>query len=91
VRKKTRLSKRGNATPAKFCTSHCHRVAVHPLVKAFYKRLVAAGKPKMVALAAAMRKLLMIAVGVLRSGKPFDLKWAETPSQGRENAAATAT
>jgi hypothetical protein len=44
----------------------------NPQVKAFYARLVAAGKPKMVALGVAMRKMLMIAVGVLRSGKFFD-------------------
>ena len=49
----------------------------HPLVKAFYERLVASGKRRMVALGAAMRKRLMIAIGVLRSGKPFDPNWAE--------------
>jgi len=35
-------------------------------------RLREAGKCKMVILGAAMRKLLCIAFGVLKSGKPFD-------------------
>ena len=63
----------------------------NPLVKAFYERLVASGKRKMVALAAAMRKLLMIALGVLRSGKPFDPKWAERVQQKRLERVVTAT
>jgi transposase len=62
---------------------------VEPAVKAFYARLVAAGKPKMVALGAAMRKLLMIAVGVLRSGKPFDPSWAERLQQRSKVIPAT--
>ena len=44
----------------------------NPLVAASYDRLVAAGKPKMAAVAACMRKLLMIAYGVLKSRTPFD-------------------
>lgn len=48
----------------------------NPLVGAFYARLVAAGKAKMAALGACMRKLLMIAYGVLKSRTPFD------PSRG---------
>lgn len=77
VHKRTRLSKAGNArlrtalylpamTAARF----------NPLVGAFYARLVAAGKAKMAALGACMRKLLMIAYGVLKSRNPFD------PSRG---------
>ena len=44
----------------------------NPLVAAFYDRLVEAGKPKMAAIGACMRKLLMIAYGVLESRTPFD-------------------
>jgi transposase len=44
----------------------------NPCIKALYQRLLARGKPKMVALAAAMRKLLHVVYGVLCSGKPFD-------------------
>ena len=38
---------------------------------AFYNKLLAKGKPKKVALVAVMRKLLVLAFGVLKSGKPF--------------------
>ena len=44
----------------------------NPLIKAFYKRLVESGKPKMVAIVASMRKLLHICIGVLNSRVPFD-------------------
>jgi transposase len=41
-------------------------------IYAFYKRLVAAGKPKLVALIAAMRKLLVIIYAMLKTQQPFD-------------------
>ncbi len=44
----------------------------NPLIKAFCDRLVARGKHKMVVIGAAMRKLLHLAYGVLKSGRPFD-------------------
>ena len=44
----------------------------NPIIKAFYERLVTAGKPKMVALVACMAKLLRIVYGVLSSDKPFN-------------------
>lgn len=47
----------------------CHH---NPLIQAFYERLRAAGKPGKVAVIAAMRKLVHIIYGVLKSGKPFD-------------------
>lgn len=40
-------------------------------MKAFYQRLVAAGKPKKVALVAAMRKLLTIINAIFRTGEPY--------------------
>jgi transposase len=40
--------------------------------KAFSERLLAAGKPKKLILGALMRKILVIAYGVLKSGKPFN-------------------
>jgi transposase len=43
-----------------------------PVFKAFYARLVAAGKPKKVALVAAMRKLLTVLNAIARSGRPWD-------------------
>lgn len=40
-------------------------------IKVFYERLVSSGKPKLVALCAAMRKLLIIANHILASGLPW--------------------
>jgi transposase len=42
------------------------------VIHAFSKRLLARGKKKMVAVAAAMRKLLVLAYGVVKSGRPWD-------------------
>ena len=44
----------------------------NPVIAAFYQRLVAAGKPKKLALVACMRKLLTILNAMVRSGKPWD-------------------
>ena len=44
----------------------------NPAIKAFYQRLLEAGKPKKVALTACMRKLLIICNAVIRRGKPWD-------------------
>jgi transposase len=44
----------------------------NPLVAAFWNRLKAQNKPGKVVVVACMHKLLAIAYGVLRSGKPFD-------------------
>jgi transposase len=52
-------------------------VRFNPLLMAFYDRLLAKGKPKKLALIAAMRKLLVIAYGVLKSEKPFDVNYAK--------------
>lgn len=43
----------------------------NPALKAFRDRLLAAGKPKMVALVAVARKLLTILNAIIRSGKPW--------------------
>ncbi len=44
----------------------------NPIIMAFCERLLAAGKPKMLVIAAAMRKLLHIVFGVLRSKTPYN-------------------
>lgn len=77
VRARPRLSKAGPpqlrqllflpAVAAKACNPH---------VKAIYERLLAKGKPKMVAVGAAMRKLVHLCFGVVHSGKPYDPNWA---------------
>jgi len=43
----------------------------NPVVRAFYQRLLAAGKPKKLALTACMRKLLGVLNAMLRSGKAW--------------------
>lgn len=50
-------------------------VRVNPSLKAFYRRLVDDGKLKMVALAAAMRKLIVLANALLKA----DRLWSLTP------------
>jgi transposase len=44
----------------------------NPVIRAFYQRLIAAGKAKKVALVACMRKLLVILNAMVRSGKQWD-------------------
>jgi transposase len=48
-------------------------------VKALGDRLEKRGKEKMVIIGAAMRKLLHICYGVLKSGRPFDASLHPTP------------
>jgi transposase len=43
----------------------------NPLLRAFYARLLAAGKPKKVALTACMHKLLLVLNAVVRAGTPW--------------------
>jgi hypothetical protein len=61
-------------------TSACDRLYLatlnaarfNPVIRDFYVRLRAAGKPPKVARCAAARKLLQIAWAVVRTGQPFD-------------------
>jgi len=73
IRGKPRLSKIGNVHLRKGLYM-CAVVAKHhnPIIKAFCERLLAAGKPTMLVIAAAMRKLLTIAFAVLKSQTPFN-------------------
>jgi transposase len=73
VHGKPRMSKKGH--------SSIRRALYMPAVvamtrtewgKAFAKRLLAAGKPKVLILGALMRKIVAIAYGVLKSGTPFN-------------------
>lgn len=73
VRGKTPLSKRGNVVlrnclymPALVAKRH------NPIIHSFCQRLAGYGKLPMEIVGAAMRKLLHIVFGVLKSGKPFD-------------------
>jgi transposase len=44
----------------------------NPVIKAFYQRLLAAGKPKKLALTACARKLLTVLNAMARTGNPFN-------------------
>lgn len=50
----------------------------NPHVKAVYERLLAKGKAKMAALGAAMRKLVHLCFGVLKTRKPYHAAYANT-------------
>jgi transposase len=77
VRGRTRLSKSGNARLRKaLYLPTLTAIRFNPVLASFFARLVAAGKPKMQAVGACMRKLVMICYGVLKNRKPFDPEWA---------------
>jgi transposase len=52
----------------------------NPVIKAFWDRLIAAGKPKKVALVACMRKLLIILNAMVRDNKAWDAARAQLPA-----------
>jgi transposase len=81
VKGKPRLSKMGNVHLRKGLYM-CAVVAKHhnPIIKAFCHRLLAAGKPTMLVVAAAMRKLLLIAFAVLKSQTPFNPNYLPCPA-----------
>ena len=73
VHKRTHISKCGNASlraalyfPAMVALRH------NPVVRAFGERLRANGLPPKAVVVAAIRKLLHLIYGVLKSGRPFD-------------------
>jgi len=79
VRGRVRLSKIGN--------SRLRKALYFPAVTAlrcspFFQQWAAGlrqrGKSKMAVIGAAMRKLIHLAYGVLKTGKPFDPEWAKT-------------
>jgi transposase len=79
VRGRPRLCKVGTARlrkalyfPAIVATQH------NPIINAMSMRLRERGKCPMVIIGAAMRKLIHIAYGVLKSGKPFDPDYGKT-------------
>ena len=50
----------------------------NPTLRALQTRMRAAGKPKMVIIGAAMRKLIHLAFGVLKSGRAYDSTYAHS-------------
>ena len=49
----------------------------NPHVKAVYERLLAKGKAKMAAIGAAMRKLVHLCFGVLKTRTPYQINYAK--------------
>ena len=77
MRKRTRLSKAGNARRRKaLYLPTLSAIRFNPLLKGFFARLRAAGKPKRQAVGACMRKLVMVCYGVLKNRAAFDPDWA---------------
>jgi len=73
VRGKSRIDKRGNPKLRKTLYMPALVAAHHnPVLMRFYKRLLKNGKPKKLALVAAMRKLLLISRAMLIAQKPFN-------------------
>ena len=74
IRGRTRISKMGDCKLRKvFYMPAVVAIKYNPVIAEFYDNLLRRGKPKMVAICAAMRKLLHIAYGVLKSKTPFSL------------------
>jgi transposase len=76
VRRRTQL-KAGNARRRKALFLPAQTaVRCNPLLKGFFGRLVAAGKTKMQAVGACLRKLVMLCYEVLKNRAPFGPAWA---------------
>lgn len=79
VKSKARLSKVGNGRLRKaFYFPAIVAKRYNPLIKEQSQRLEKRGKCAMVIIGAAMRKLIHLAYGVLKSGKPFDPLYEKT-------------
>ncbi len=78
VRGRTRLSKIGNARLRKaLYFPAITALRCSPFFQAWAEGLRQRGKSKMSVIGAAMRKLIHLAYGVLKTGKPFDPEWAQ--------------
>jgi len=77
VRGRPRLSKIGNARLRKaLFFPAITALRCSPFFKQWAEGLRERGKCKMSVIGAAMRKLIHLAYGVLKTGKPFDPEWA---------------
>jgi transposase len=79
VRGRTRLSKIGNARLRKaLYFPAITALRCSPFFQAWAQGLRERGKCKMSIIGAAMRKLIHLAYGVLKTGQPFDPEWLKT-------------
>lgn len=75
VQGRSRLCKLGNARLRKALFLPAMSALQHnPVLAAMRKRLLESGKSRLAIVGAAMRRLIHLAFGVLKSGKPFDPK-----------------
>ncbi len=74
VQGRSRMSKMGNSNLRKafYMPAVCAK-RFNPIIKEFCDKLKISGKPTMLIVGAAMRKLAHIIFGVLKSGKPFSV------------------
>jgi transposase len=83
VRGRTVLSKIGRSLLRKaFFMPALVALRYNPILKAMKERMLAAGKAKMAIVGAAMRKLVHLIYGVLKSGVPFDPNYGSKPVDG---------
>jgi transposase len=76
---RVRLSKIGNARLRKaLYFPAITALRCSPFFQAWAEGLRQRGKSKMAVVGAAMRKLVHLAYGVLKTGKPFDPEWVKT-------------
>jgi transposase len=79
VRGKSRLSRKGNAHLRKaLYMPALSALRYNPLIIALKERMLKTGHSRMAIVGAAMRKLLHLAYGVIKTGKPFDPNHAQT-------------
>ena len=86
VRGRPRIGHSGNARLREALSMATLSAIQHnPVIRVFYQRLIAAGKPKKVAVCAAARKLLRIAWAVGTKGDVFDPAYGQsTASQSKK-------
>lgn len=83
VHRRSHTSRQGNAVlRAQLFMPALVALRYNPVIQALKQRLQQAGKAKMVIVVAAMRKLLHLVFGVLKSGRPFDPALALAPAPG---------
>lgn len=84
IRRKSKLSKVGKASiRGVLYMPALTAIRFNPMIRAFAQRLEKQGKPKMVIIAAVIRKLIHLAYGVLKNKTPFD------PNFGKSQATST--
>lgn len=82
MRGRTMMSKTGRSQLRKaFFMPALVALRYNPILRELKRRLTDAGKPKMAIVGAAMRKLVHLIYGVLKSGVPFDADYAITQAK----------